>query len=130
MTTVNEPNTCVESITLMDEVDKRVALATVCLEKVQIRGIAVWRSNNGKLSVFFPSYKLGSSWVDAIYVPEDLRSEIEADVITAYENAKAAAKEEETKRSGHAPSVKLCRTPRTNSPTENFPFKRTRWSHL
>lgn len=94
MTTVNEPNTCVESISLTDELDKRVALATVRLGEVQIRGIAVWRSRNGKLSVFFPSYKLGSVWADAIDVPEDLRSEIEADVIAAYKNAKSAAKKE------------------------------------
>lgn len=105
-------NSLVEQIVLAQEVDHRVALATVRLGEVQIRGVAVWRSKNGKLSVFFPSYRLGSVWVDAIYVPEDLRSEIEADVITAYKNAKAAAKEEETKRSGHAPSVKLGRPPR------------------
>jgi hypothetical protein len=102
MTTVNEPTTCVESISLMDELEKRVALVTVRLGEVQIRGIAVWRSKNGKLSVFFPSYKLGSSWVDAIYVSEDLRSEIEADVIAAYKAAKAEAKKEEGKHSSQA----------------------------
>ena len=115
MTTVDEPNTCVESITLMDEVDKRVALVTVRLGEVQIRGIAVWRSKNGKLSVFFPSYKLGSVWVDAIDVPEDLRSEIEADVIAAYKNAKAAAEEDEGKHPQDA-SVKLGRAPRVQLP--------------
>lgn len=121
MTSVNEPTTCVESISLMDELDKRVALATVRLGEVQIRGIAVWRSKNGKLSVFFPSYKLGSVWADAIYVPDELRSEIEADVIAAYKNAKAAAKTDEGKRSSHAPSVKLGRAPRVQ-----FPFEKLR----
>ena len=119
MPAVNEPNSCVESITLMDEVDKRVALLTVRVGEVEIRGIAVWRSKNGKLSVFFPSYKLGSVWVDAMSVPDELRSEIEADVIAAYKEAKTAAKKEEGKRSSPRPTAKLGRVPHVEFPFEN-----------
>jgi hypothetical protein len=115
MTTVNEPNTCVESISLMDELEKRVALATIRLGDVQMRGVAVWRSENGRLRVHFPGYKLGAGWDDAIYVTHELRSEIEADVIAAYKNAKSAAQKEETKRSSQA-SVKLGRPPRVQIP--------------
>jgi len=64
----------------------------VRLGDIQISGVAVWRSKNGKLSVFFPSYKLGSIWVDAIHVPEEVQSEIEAEVIAAYKTAKASEK--------------------------------------
>jgi hypothetical protein len=121
MTTANEPNTCVESITLMDELDKRVAVVTVRVGEVEIRGIAVWRSKNGKLSVFFPSYKLGSVWADAISVPDELRSEIEADVIEAYKNAKAASKKDQETHSNQDAAVKLGRAPRVQ-----FPFKKLR----
>jgi hypothetical protein len=97
MTTVNEPNTCVESISLIEDLEKRVALATVRLGEVQIRGVAVWRSKNGKLSVFFPSYKFGSSWGDAISLSEELDTKVQSDVIAAYKAAKSAAKKEDGK---------------------------------
>jgi len=88
----NETKTgsCVESIDLVEHLEKRVALASVRVRDVHINGVAVWRSGSGKLCVFFPSYKRSTGWRDAIEVPEDLRTEIEADVIAAYKDAKAA----------------------------------------
>jgi hypothetical protein len=121
-TTVNEPSTCVESITLMEELDKRVALVTVRLGDVQVRGVAVWRSGNGRLRVHFPGYKLGWSWDDAVHVSDELRSEIEADVIAAYKAAKAA-KKEETEHSSQANVVKLGQPPAFKFPGRKFPFE-------
>jgi hypothetical protein len=119
MATKSITNSYVEDIALAQEMEHRIALATVRIGEVQIRGIAVWRSKNGKLSVFFPSYKLGSVWVDAICVPDELRSEIEADVIAAYKEAKTAAKKEEGKRSSPRPTAKLGRVPHVEFPFEN-----------
>jgi hypothetical protein len=82
----------VEHIALAQELDHRVALATVRLGDVVIRGVAVWRSRHGKLRVCFPSYKLGEGWEDAIAVPAELRAQVEADVISAYKAAKDAAR--------------------------------------
>jgi hypothetical protein len=79
----------VQSLSLVSEIDKRVALATVKIANVTIRGIAVWRSPHGKLRVYFPSFKAGYAYEDAISLPDELRSEIEADVISAYKEEKA-----------------------------------------
>jgi hypothetical protein len=84
--------TCVEQMNLATDVDNRVALATVRIGEVLIRGIAVWRTRQGRLRVLFPSYRLGSGWDEAICLPEEVRSEVEADVISAYKSAKADAK--------------------------------------
>jgi hypothetical protein len=75
--------------------DKKIALATVRLGDVLMRGVAVWRSRHGNLRVYFPSYKLGAGWDEAIYLPEELRTEVEADVISAYKQAKAAARSQD-----------------------------------
>jgi hypothetical protein len=80
----------VEHIALAQEMEHRIALATLRIGEVTIRGVAVWRSRNGRLRVYFPSYKLGSGWDEVISLPEDLRTQIEADVIAAYKQAKAA----------------------------------------
>jgi len=95
MTTDVKEKSCVEAISLAADQDRRIALATVRLGDVLIRGISVWRSRNGQLRVYFPSYKLGAGWDDAIYLPEELRSEVEADVISAYKTAKAAVQKTE-----------------------------------
>jgi hypothetical protein len=70
----------VEHIALAQEMEHRIAFATVCIGDVTIRGVAVWRSRNGRLRVYFPSYRLGSGWDEAISLPDELRTEIEADV--------------------------------------------------
>ena len=85
----------VESISLAADVDQRIALASVRIGEVLIRGVAVWRSQHGKLRVYFPSYRLGAGWDEAIYLPEELRTEVEADVIAGYKAAKAEAKKAE-----------------------------------
>ncbi len=81
----------VEHIALAQEMEHRIALVTVHIGDVTIRGVAVWRSRNGRLRVYFPSYRLGSGWDEAISLPDELRTEIEADVISAYKAAKSAA---------------------------------------
>jgi len=97
MATEVEKKSLVETISLADDIDKRIALATVRLGDVLIRGVAVWRGRHGQLRVYFPSYRLGSGWDDAIYLPEELRTQVEADVIAAYKTAKAASKTAEKK---------------------------------
>lgn len=84
---------CVEAITLREDVDHRVAFAAVRIGDVLIRGVTVWRASNGSLRVYFPSYKQGSGFEDAIQLPEVLRTEVEADVIAAYKVARAEAVE-------------------------------------
>jgi hypothetical protein len=96
--TETDSKTCVEDISLAEEIDQRVALATVRLGDVTLRGVAVWRSRNGRLSVFFPSYKRGAGWDDAVGLPSELRSQVDADVIVAYKEAKAAAKAEQRQK--------------------------------
>ncbi len=82
---------CVEAISLAPDMDQRIALATVRLGDVLIRGVAVWRGRYGRLRVYFPSYRLGSGWDEVISLPDELRTEIEADVISAYKASKSAA---------------------------------------
>jgi hypothetical protein len=88
-----EKGSHVETMSLAADTDRRIALATVRIGDVLIRGVAIWRTPHGKLRVFFPSYRLGAGWDEAIYLPEELRTEVEADVISAYKTAKAQAKE-------------------------------------
>jgi hypothetical protein len=84
-------NSYVEHISIAQEMEHRIALATVRIGDVTIRGVAVWRSRNGRLRVYFPSYRLGSGWDEAISLPDELRTEIEADVVSAYKAAKSVA---------------------------------------
>jgi len=54
-----------------------------------VRGITIWRAGNGKLSVFFPSNSTAyHMFEDSVSLPPELRSEIEAEVIAAYREAK------------------------------------------
>jgi DNA-binding cell septation regulator SpoVG len=92
MPIIAEIKSCVETIDLLRDMEKRVALAAVRLGEVVVKGIAVWRGGNGHLRVFFPSYKQGPFYVDAIQLSEDMRTQVEADVISAYKAAKSVAK--------------------------------------
>jgi len=83
-------NSHVRGISLATDSDKRVATASIQVGDVLIRGIAVWRSPHGKLCVFFPSYRRGYSFEEAISLPSELRTEIEAEVIAAYKAADRA----------------------------------------
>jgi len=87
-----EKKSRVETISLAAEMDRRVALASVRIDEVLIRGVAVWRNQNGSLRVKFPHYWLGSYHEEAISLPEELRAEVEADVISAYKDAKTNSK--------------------------------------
>jgi DNA-binding cell septation regulator SpoVG len=91
----------VERITLASELDKKVACAEIKVGDIIIRGVHVWRSGNGRLRVFFPSYHVvGPVWQDSVVVSAEVRSEIEAELIAAYreqrkeEQGKAAKREE------------------------------------
>jgi hypothetical protein len=46
MTNETQTGSCVESIELIDHLEKRVALATVRVGGVRISGVAVWRAKN------------------------------------------------------------------------------------
>lgn len=86
----------VEAISLAADADRRVALASVRVGEVLIRGVAVWRSRHGKLRVYFPSYRSGPNLYDeAIELPAELRSEIEAEVLARYREAKKIEKEKQ-----------------------------------
>ena len=90
----------VESLRLADELEKRVALASVRIGDVLIHGVTVWQSGRGRIRVYFPSYKQGFRWDEAIELSQDLRSEIEADVISRYKSEKQKAKKAEQEKQG------------------------------
>ena len=90
----------VESLRLADELEKRVALASVRIGEVLIHGVTVWQSGRGRIRVYFPSYKQGFRWDEAIELSQDLRSEIEADVISRYKSEKQKAKKAEQEKQG------------------------------
>lgn len=90
----------VHRMTLSTERDKKVGFADIVIGNIAIKGITVWRSPSGKLSVFFPSYNVyGRIWDDCVEVPDDIRSEIEAEVIAAYR----AEKRENERRTAATP---------------------------
>ena len=76
----------VERIKLAAERDRKVGFADIKIGDIQVRGIAIWRAGNGKLTVFFPSKMTDNrTWEDIVVVPAELRSEIEAEIIAAYQ---------------------------------------------
>jgi hypothetical protein len=81
-------NVNVEKIDLITDLERRVALAAVRLGDVVIRGVAVWKSPRGKLRVFWPSYKRGYGFEDAVSLPVELQAEVDAVVIAAYKHTK------------------------------------------
>lgn len=91
MPNLAEIRSCVETIELTQDMERRAALATVRLGDVVVRGVAVWRGGNGHLRVYFPGYKHGAFYTDAILLSEDMRTQVEADVISAYKAAKSEA---------------------------------------
>lgn len=86
----------VQAIRLTKDFDKRVAFATIQIGDIVIRGVAVWRSPEGKLRVYFPSHKLGSGFEETFSLPDELRSRVEADVLAAYQKAATGTAEAET----------------------------------
>lgn len=90
----------VESLRLADELEKRVALASVRIGDVLIHGVTVWQSGRGRIRVYFPSYKAGYRWEEAIELPNELRSEIETDVISRYKAEKQKVKKAEKEKLG------------------------------
>lgn len=90
----------VESLRLADELEKRVALASVRIGDVLILGVTVWQSGRGRIRVYFPSYKAGYRWEEAIDLPPDIRSAVEADVISRYKEEKQKAKKAERQFQG------------------------------
>ena len=90
----------VESLRLANELEKRVALASVRIGDVLIHGVTVWQSGRGRIRVYFPSWKAGYRWEEAIELPNELRSEIETDVIYRYKAEKQKAKKAEQEKQG------------------------------
>ncbi len=90
----------VESLRLADELEKRVALASVRIGDVLIHGVTVWQSGWGRIRVYFPSWKAGYRWEEAIELPNELRAEIETDVISRYKSEKQKAKKAEQEKQG------------------------------
>jgi len=82
----------VEDIRLAQEIDQHVAHATIKIGDIQIRGVKIWRTKNGRLYTHWPSFKEGYRWEDVIEMPADLRADIEADVISAYKVRKKEEK--------------------------------------
>jgi hypothetical protein len=85
----NEPRTKihVERIILEKDRDKIVAVADIKVGDVAVRGLKIWKSAKGKLSVFFPSHKMGEYWEEYVSFPKELHDEVVAKVISAYEAA-------------------------------------------
>ncbi len=81
---MTENKSCVEAISLAQENERRVAFASARIGDVLIRGIAVWRSPKGHLRVHLPSYRIGAGFDDVIRLPEQLQTQVEVDVISAY----------------------------------------------
>ena len=86
---------CVQAIKLTKAIEKRVAFATIHIGDIVIRGVAVWRSPEGKLRVYLPSHKLGSGFEETICLPDELRSRVEVDVAAAYQEAATGTAEAE-----------------------------------
>ena len=100
---MTENKSCVEMISLAQENERRVAFASARIGDVLIRGIAVWRSPKGHLRVHLPSYRIGAGFDDVIRLPEELQTQVEADVISAYKELISDAKDKtkpEASRSG------------------------------
>jgi hypothetical protein len=75
----------IERIIPAKDRDKIVAVADIKVGDVGVRGLKIWKSATGKLSVFFPSHKLGESWEEYVSFPKELHAEVEAKVISAYQ---------------------------------------------
>lgn len=84
----------VERIEFINDLERRVAFASVKIGDVLINGVAVWRSPQGRLRVFFPSFRRTVGCEDVISIPPDLRAEVEAEVISAYKAKSDAQKQE------------------------------------
>jgi len=95
-----EEKSCVETVSLAQDNERRVAFASVRLGDVLIRGIAVWSSPKGHLRVYFPSYRIGSGFDDAIRLPRELQTQVELDVISAYKEAISQAKDKKESEAG------------------------------
>ena len=94
----DESTSYVESLVLTQEIPQHVAHVTVKVGNITVNGLKIWRAKNGRIYVHWPSFKQGFSWEDVVKLDPDLRSDIEADVISAYKDErKRAAKEAKEK---------------------------------
>lgn len=93
----------VESIQLATEQEKRVAYACVRVGDFLFRGITVYRSANGRLRVYLPSWRPNhcGGFEETLALPPEVRSEMEIAVLTAYkEKLKKASLEDKNAASG------------------------------
>jgi DNA-binding cell septation regulator SpoVG len=91
----------VERIEITNDLEKRVAFASVKIGEVVINGVTVWRSPQGRLRVFFPSFRRTVGYDDVVSLAPDLRADVEAEVIAAYKAQSDAQKKEKS----HLPSL-------------------------
>ena len=91
----------VEKIVFERDRDKLVAVAEVSVGDMRVRGLRIWKSAKGKLSVFFPSHKLGEYWEEYVSFPKELHAEVVAKVISAYDEAKSKSDAKESSMQSH-----------------------------
>jgi len=97
----NEAKIQVEKIIPAKDRDRIVAVADIKVEDVSVRGLKIWQSAKGTLSVFFPSHKLGEYWEEYVSFPKELHAEIAATVISAYNEAKSKNDAKESPMQSH-----------------------------
>lgn len=88
----------VERIIPATDRDKVVAVADIKVGDVGVRGLKIWKSATGKLSVFFPSHKLGEYWEEYVSFPKELHAEVVAKVISAYKATQQPSSSEEARK--------------------------------
>jgi hypothetical protein len=82
----------VETIEFINDLERRVAFASVKIGEVLINGVTIWRSPQGRLRVFFPSFRRAAGYDDVITLSPDLRAEVEAEIIATYRDKSDAQK--------------------------------------
>lgn len=91
----------VARIILEKDRDKLVAVADIKVGDIGVRGLKIWKSAKGKLSVFLPSHKLGEYWEEYVSFPTELRAEVVAKVISAYNQATSKNDAKESPMQSH-----------------------------
>ena len=95
---IDESASYVESLVLTQEIPQHVAHVSIRIGDLKISGLKIWRAKNGRIYLHWPSFKSDWRWLEVVELDPDLRSDIEADVISAYKDErKRAAKEAKEK---------------------------------
>jgi hypothetical protein len=95
----------VKKLDLREEMEQKVATASAQIGDVVIKGLDVWKSQSGKLTVYWPKHWRGPGRSETVDLPAELRAEVEAEVITAYRIARKEAKERAIKEAARRSAV-------------------------